>query len=156
MNTHSKKTETKQCTIPSVKGSFSYDEFILKLNNLGFELKIVSGNDRDISFDLRMNGLNVGGENYPIFGRYCGGAYNTCGRSEQNVFTSEDLEKAINFCSKLLMEEIESVSKIPNYFTCKDYLHNNFGKTKVEKLAIDRVFKIIKENYNAIIRSTLL
>jgi len=154
MNTDSKNKEAEQCIIPSVSSSFSYDEFILKLKDLGFELKIVSGNDRDVSFDLRMNGINVGGGNYPIFGRYCGGAYNTCGRSEQNIFTSKDLEKAINFCSKLLMKEIESVSKIPNYFTCIDYLHNNFGKTKVEKLAIDRVFKIIKENYNDIIRST--
>ena len=117
-------------------------------------MKIVSGNDRDVSFGLQMNGINVGGGNYPIFGRYCGGAYNTCGRSKQNIFTPKDLEKAIIFCSKLLMKEIERVSKTPNYFTCKNYLYKNFGKTKVEKSAIDRVFKIIKENYNAIIRST--
>ena len=143
-------SEKKQCDIHVVKCSnrkkdpnFKHDIFKKKI-----DLHIKCG------FDLRMNGINVGGGNYPIFGRYCGGAYNTCGRSEQNIFTSKDLEKAINFCSKLLMKEIESVSKIPNYFTCRDYLHNKFGKTKVEKLAIDRVFKIIKENYNAIIRST--
>ena len=152
--TEENKEAEKQCDIHVVSSSFSYEEFILKLKQLGFELKIVSGNDRDVSFDLLMNGIKVGGQDYPIFGRYCGGAYNTCGRSTQSVFTNEDLEKAINHCSKLLMNEIERVSKIPNYFTCKDYLNNNFGKTKVEKLAIDRVFKIIKENYNAIIRST--
>jgi hypothetical protein len=150
------KDETKDETELNshfASGSFSYEELILKLEGLGFELKIVSGNDVHVSFSLQMNGINVGSQHYPIFGRYCGGAYNTCGRSNQTVFTNVDLEKAINHCSKLLMNEIEAVSLVPNYFTCKDYLYKNFGKTKVEKLAIDRVFKIIKENYNDIIRS---
>lgn len=40
MSIDSKNTETKQCAIPSVSNSFSYDEFILKLKNLGFEVKI--------------------------------------------------------------------------------------------------------------------
>jgi len=51
-----------------------------------------------------------------------------------------------------MADEIKSISRIPNYHTCKDYLREKFGKTKIEKDAIERVLSIIKNNYNDIIR----
>jgi hypothetical protein len=50
------------------------------------------------------------------------------------------------------MSEIKSTNEVPNYHTCKDYLQKNFGKTKIEKESIDRVFGILKSNYNDIVR----
>jgi hypothetical protein len=86
----------KDKTIPTlsktaVNGSFSYDDFIIKLKELGFEIKVVGYNDRDFRFSLEMNGFRVSGEDYPVFGRYCAGNYNSCGRSEQNEFSQIDI-----------------------------------------------------------------
>jgi len=51
MNTDIKNTETKQCTIPSVSGSFSLEEvkkIASDIMNLGLELRQnqLNGNDR--------------------------------------------------------------------------------------------------------------
>lgn len=136
----------------NINDSFSYCEFILKLKELGFNITVVGYNDRDYHHKLEMNGFPIAGDKYPLFGRYCGGAYNDCGFSTQNEFTQSDLNEAIKHCSEILMNEIESLNRIPNYHSCKDYLHKYFGKTKIEKESINRVFKILKDNYNDIIR----
>ena len=137
----------------AVSGCFSYNDFISKLKELGFDIKIVGFNDRDFRFSLEMNGLSVSGEDYPLFGRYCGGNYNSCGRSDKNEFSQIDIHNAIKCCSKILMSEIDRINKVPNYYTCKDYLNQHFGKTKVEKEAIERVFGILKNCYNDIVCS---
>jgi hypothetical protein len=137
----------------AVSGCFSYDDFISKLKELGFDIQIVGYNDRDYRFRLEMNSISVSGVDYPLFGRYCGGNYNSCGRSDKNTFNQIDIDNAIKCCSKIMVEEIKSINEIPNYHTCKDYLNQHFGKTKVEKEAIERVFGILKNCYNDIIRS---
>jgi len=62
--------------------TYNYEEFIEKLLELGFNLEVISTRDRNTSFFLQMNNIRVNSSDYPIFGRYCGGAYNTCGFSE--------------------------------------------------------------------------
>lgn len=136
-----------------VSSCFSYEDFILKLKEIGFEIKVVGYNDRDFRFSLEMNGLFVSGKDYPLFGSYCGGDYNSCGRSNKNEFYQIDIDNAVKCCSKLMMGEIKRINEIPNYFTCKDYLEENFGKTKIEKDSINRVFGLLKNSYNDIIRS---
>jgi hypothetical protein len=132
---------------------FSHDDFLLRLSNLGLIIKVKSHNDRDFRFHLELNGLNICGSKYPLFGYYCGGNYNSCSRSNQTEFTQKDVDNAVKESITILSKEISDVSKVPNYFSCKDYLNKHFGKTKAEKAAIDRVFKLIKDNYNDIIRS---
>ena len=132
---------------------FSHDEFLLRLSNLGLFVKVESVNDRNFRFHLGLNGLNICGSKYPIFGYYCGGDYNSCSRSNQTEFTQKDIDNAVKESISILSREISDVSKVPNYFSCKDYL-NKHWKTKAEKTAIERVFKLIKDNYNDIIRST--
>ena len=132
---------------------FSHDEFLLRLSNLGLLIKVESYNDRDFRFHLELNGLNICSKKYPIFGYYCGGNYNSCSRSNQNDFTQKNIDNAVKESICILSTEISDVRKVPNYFSCKDYLNKHFGKTKAEKSAIDRVFKLIKDNYNDIIRS---
>lgn len=132
---------------------FSHDEFLLKLSNLGLFIKVESNNGRDFRFHLELNGLNVCGLKYSFFGYYCGGDYNSCSRSNQTEFTQKDIDNAVKESMCIFSKEISDLSKVPNYFSCKDYLYKHFGKTKAEKTAIDRVFKLIKNNYNDIIRS---
>jgi hypothetical protein len=145
------KNENKALSQTSVIPCFSFDEFNSKLKELGFEVKIEKQNDRDFRFRLEMNGLNISGNKYPLFGMYCGGNYNSCSRSNQELFSQKDLEDAVKHCSEILMNEIRMVNEIPNYHTCKDFFRENPPKKKIEIESIDRVFNLIKENYNDII-----
>ena len=138
---------------PMLAEVFSHDEFLLRLSNLGLFIKVESVNDRDFRFHLELNGLNMCRSKYPLFGYYCGGNYNSCSRSNQVEFTQQDIDNAVKESICILSKEISDIRKVPNYFSCKDYLNKHFGKTKAEKTAIDRVFKLIKDNYNDIIRS---
>lgn len=153
MPTDSKKHEPPTDANNVLVEVFSHEEFLLRLSNLGLFIKVESVKDRDFRFHLELNGLNICDTKYPIFGYYCGGNYNSCGRSNQMEFTQKDIDNAVKESISVLLKEISDVSRIPNYFTCKDYLNKHFGKTKAEKDAIDRVFKLIKDNYNSIVRS---
>lgn len=133
----------------------SYEDFVSKLKDLGFEMKIVGHNDRDYRHSLEVNGIRVNGSDYPVFGRFCGGNYNSCGFSEKTEFSQKDIDNAVKYCSKMLMDEIKRINEIPNYYTCKEYLDKKFGKTKIEKESIERVFRILKDNYNDNIRYIL-
>jgi hypothetical protein len=145
------ETSTKENNVLS--DIFSHDEFLLRLSNLGIFIKVESFKDRDFRYHLELNGLNICGTKYPVFGYYCGGHYNSCSRSNKMEFTQKDIDNAVKESIYILSQEINDVRKVPNYFSCKDYLNKHFGKTKAEKSAIDRVFKLIKDNYNDIIRS---
>ena len=136
-----------------MKEKYTHVEFISKLNDLGFNVEVHGNNDRDYTFSLFVNGISILNRDYPLFGYYCGGAYNTCGRDDKKEFTLEDIEIAIKKCSDVLMNEIVSISKVPTYFDCRDFLNENFGKTQVEKNAIKRVFSILKSNYQDLIKS---
>ena len=124
------------------------DEFLLKLSD---RFNITEVNKGEYTPRLEMNKLAISGDKYPLFGYYVGGTHYTCLRSDKNDFTQYDLEEAIKYCSGLLMSKIKRINRIPNYYTINDYL-KGFGKTKVEKDSIKRVFNILKENYNDIIR----
>jgi hypothetical protein len=132
---------------------FSHDEFLLRLSNLGLTISIKSFDSSSSQYNLLLNSILVSREKYEIFGYLSSGTYNTCSRSNQTEFTQKDIDNAIKETISILSEEISDISRVPNYFTCKDYLNKHFGKTKVEKDAINRVFKLIKDNYNDIIRS---
>ena len=153
MHTDSQKHETPTDANNVLAEVFSHDEFLLRLSNLGLFIKVESLNDRDFRFHLELNGLIVCGTKYPIFGYYCGGNYNSCSRSNQIEFSQKDIDNAVKESICILSKEISYLKKVPNYFSCKDYLNKHFGKTKAEKTAIDRVFKLIKDNYNDIIKS---
>lgn len=130
----------------------SYDEFILRLKELGFNIEIKSINDRDFRFHLELNGIRVSGSDYPIFGMRCGGTYDSCSRSEQIEFTQDDINSAIKKSMEIINYEINTLKYAPNYHSCKDYFNQKTIKTKIEKDSIDRVFKMIKDDYNDIIR----
>jgi hypothetical protein len=145
--------ENPQLTTPRVIGSvLSHSDFISYLKNIGFDIRVVGNNDRDYTFNLEVNAIRISNQDYEIFGYYCGGAYVTCGRTKKEEFTIEDIEVAIKKCSDVLMREIISISKVPTYFDCRDYL-NSFGKSKIDKESIKRVLSILKENYQELIRS---
>lgn len=147
--------ENPQLTIPRVIGSvLSHSDFISCLKFLGFDVRVIGSNDRDYTFRLEVNAIRIPNQDYPIFGYYCGGAYATCARTDKEEFTIKDIEIAIRKCSEIMMNEIVSISKVPTYFDCKDYL-NSFGKSKIDKESIKRVLSILKENYQELIKSVV-
>ena len=135
-------------------GFLTHSDFLSYLKDLGFDIRVIGNNDRDYTFNLEVNAIKIKNEDYPFFGYYCGGAYATCARTKKNEFTLDDIEIAIKKCSEVLMNEIVSISKVPTYFDCRDYL-NSFGKSKVEKDSIKRVLSILKENYQELVRSVV-
>jgi len=135
--------------------NLSHSQFISKLKDLGFDIKVVSNNSSDCMYSLFVNSIKIPNIDYHLFGYYCGGAYASCARTNQENFSTKDIELAITKCSEVLMNEIISISKVPTYFDCKDFLNSNFGKTKVEKDAIKRVFSLLKENYQDLVKSVV-
>lgn len=128
---------------------FDHDTFLFKLKDLGLELKVERISD---TFKLTLNGLHFYTKQWEVFGYECNDTYNPCSRTKQTDFTREDIDKAIKESIIILSAEIEYRKYIPNYYSCKDYLKANCGKTKVEKESIERVFTLIKSNYNNIVR----
>lgn len=134
---------------------FSHSIFISKLKDLGFDIEVKSNKDGDYTYDLFVNGIRISTTDYRIFGYYCGGAYASCARTDKEEYSIEDIEIAITKCSEVLMSEIISISKVPSYFDCRDFLNLKFGKSKVEKDAIKRVLSLLKENYQDLIKSVV-
>lgn len=147
----SSETESNALIVGAVNGGFSHEEFISKLKDLGFEVKVCSINDRDYRFQLEVNGLNISGHNYHFFGYYCGGNYNSCSRSTQIEFTQFDIDNCIKESMRIINKEIDTLNHTPNYYGCKDYFYANPVKTKIEKDSLTRAFDLIHNNYNNII-----
>jgi hypothetical protein len=131
----------------------SHSDFITKLKNLGFYIEVKSDKSGDNTYKLFVNGVRISTIDYSIFGYICGGVYASCNRTEKENYILNDVENAVKKCSEILMNEIISISKVPTYFDCKDFLNSNFGKTKIEKESIKRVLSLLKENYQALIKS---
>lgn len=147
--------EKPKLGISDVSGNvLSHSDFISCLKNLGFDVRVIGNNNRDYTFSLEVNAIRIPPQDYPIFGYYCGGAYATCARTNKVEYTIGDIELAIKKCSEVMMSEIVSISRIPTFFDCRDYL-NSFGKSKIEKESIKRVMSILKENYQELIKSVV-
>jgi len=131
---------------------FDHDTFLSKLKDLDIDVKIVSLPNAHSNFHLEVNNIPVKPSEYNFFGYQCFGTYNQCSRNLKTDFNEEDVNVAIKKAISILQDEIQVHKFTPNYHSCKDFLNENFGKTQVEKNAIVRVFSLIKENYNDIIK----
>jgi len=132
----------------------SHSDFILYLKNLGFDVRSVGQRDRDYTLHLEVNSIRIPNESYLALGYCMPSTYVQCGRTDKNEFSSKDIEEAIKICSQALMSEIVSISKIPTYFDCRDFL-NLYGKSKIEKDSIKRTLSILKENYQQLVKSVV-
>jgi hypothetical protein len=147
--------ERQPLNMGCVSGSvLSHSEFILSLKNLGFDVMVVGQRDRDYSLRLEVNSIRIPNENYLAFGYCTPSTYVTCGRTDKNEFSLRDIEEAIKICSQVLMSEIVSISKVPTYFDCRDFL-NSYGKSKIEKDSIKRTLSILRDNYQQLIKSVV-
>ena len=129
----------------------TYEKFIEKLELLGFKITYHSY-DSTGGTKLFVNGIEIISKYYQIFGHISGGTYYPLLRGDKNEFSEEDLDIAIKTCSIILMERIVEISKQPTYWDCKDFLRDNFGKTKVEKDAINRVLLILNDNFQDLVK----
>ena len=130
----------------------NHKQFIDELKKYNFHIEVVGHNDSDYTFYLCLNGIRVNVEDYGFFGYRCGGVYATCAPIGKNNYSGENIIVAIQKSSDILMKEIETINKVPNYFDCRDFL-NNFGKSKIEKQSIKRVLGILKDNYQELLKS---
>lgn len=122
-------------------------EFLKELESYGVYIRVFIKSGTSESFLILNDRYRISSEYYEFFGYYCGGTYNPVWTSNKTEFNNDDIKLAIKNSINIIDDEYDSAHNKPTYYTCKEFLNNNFGKTKVEKQAIDRVFNLLKENY---------
>lgn len=132
----------------------THTQFIQRLRTFGITIQVVFEKGTSNS-KLHMNGHLVENEHYPVFGYRCGGAYNPCGRNEQQLFTEVDVSSAIQFSIDFLEKTIKLINQLPTYWSIQDFIKQTLipnAKFKKQQTALKITSLLLLENFQELIK----
>ena len=131
----------------------NHEEFIDELLKYGITVKWKSEYTcTGSSWSLHINKQTVDIQHLSLFGFECRGTYAQNMRTNKVKFNETDIINAIKYSLKRSQESINNMNKDLNYFDILDYLIEYETTKQVEKSSIQRVLKIIKEDFNIMYR----
>lgn len=127
-------------------------EFWQRLSDLGFRISVRFANGSS-EHAMYLNGIMIDKSEYVYFGRECLGTYNQCS-TIKDIFDENDIQLALQSCSRILMKEIKYLHEQPDYWDCRDFLlQDKYAKTNVEKSSIRRTLNILKDDFQDLMKS---